>query len=258
MKPELSADERLDDLFVNGMKLIQNKKQFCFSTDAVLLANFATLKAKAKVVDLGTGTGVVALLLAARGAASVEAVEINPVMAELAGRNVELNGLTSVVNVSNADMRDLRSILAGGFADLVATNPPYRPAENGKISSGDGKAIARHEIMVNLAQVIETARYLLKYRARLAMVHLPERVAEIFWLMTRQGIEPKRLQFVQATVGSVPSMALIEGVVGARPGLDVQPTLVIGRNSSDYNKTLLQNYALGGCRISGEGSDLRA
>lgn len=240
--PELKPGERLDDLMIRRMKIIQHEKQFCFSLDAVLVAHFATLKAKAGVFDLGTGTGVIAFLLAARGAGKVDALEINPLMADMARRSAALNGLEGRVAIHAMDLKRVRERFPAGSADLVVTNPPYWPLGKGKLSEADDVAVARHEIAAALADVVESARYLLKYRGRFAMVHLPERLSEIMVLMHGAGIEPKRMRLVQSRTHKPPAMVLVEGASGARPGLRIEPPLVVYEADGAYTEEILQYY----------------
>lgn len=241
-KYDLAPDERLDDLIINDMKIFQHKNQFCFSLDAVLLAHFALLKAKAKCVDLGTGTGVISLLLAHRGAAKIDAVELNPIMADLAVRSVEYNDLEETISVHHADFRQVKELLPQGAFDLVVSNPPYRQVAHGDINELEGLAMARHELTANLSDVVTAAKHLLKYRGRLAIVHLPERLAEIVVEMSRSGIEPKRLQLVCPRIGKKPNMVLVEGAVGARPGLIVEKPLVVYREDGSYTEDILKYY----------------
>lgn len=240
--PELREGERLDDLIIGGLKIIQHEKRFCFSIDAVLLAHFATLKARVRAADLGTGTGVLSLLLAARGAVRLEAIEINPDMADMAQRSVAVNSLEEKIIVHTMDYRDIRANFPAEVMDLVVANPPYRPVGNGKQSEIDDIAMARHEVTATLGDVVAAARYLLKYRGRFAMVHLPERLSEIMVAMHAAGIEPKRLQYVQSRTDKRPMMVLIEGVCGAQPGIVTEPPLVLYREDGTYTDAVLRYY----------------
>lgn len=242
MRLELKPGERLDDLIIHGMKVIQHQQQFCFSLDAILLANFATVKSRAFCGDLGTGTGVIAFLLAARGAAKVDGFEINPVVADLARRSVALNQLEAVVSVHTLDLREIKGRFPAGSLDLVTSNPPYRALGKGKISVIDDVAIARHEITATLVDVVRAAKYLLKYRGRFALVHLPERLSEIMVAMHDAGIEPKRLRMVQASLRKKPGLVLVEGVVGASPGLKVEAPLLVYQENGDYAQAILDYY----------------
>ena len=230
----LRPGERLDDLLLRGMKIIQDPRELCFSLDAVLLGHFAGVQRRAKAVDLGTGTGVLALLLAARGAAAVEAIELNPVTADMAARSVALNGLEAVVRVHQMDLKDAPRRFSKGSADLVVANPPYCPVSKGEKNRLRGVAAARHELTVTLAEVVRAAAHFLRFRGRFAMVHLPERLAEIFAALGTSGIEPKRLRLVQPTREKPPSLALVEGVLGAKPGLRVERSLVVHEPDGRY------------------------
>lgn len=230
----LRPGERLDDLLLRGMKILQNPRELCFSLDAVLLAHFATVRRRAKAVDLGTGTGVLALLLAARGATAVEAIELNPVTADMASRSVALNGLEDVIRVHAIDMKDAPARFAAGHADLVVANPPYCPVAKGEQNRRCGVATARHELTVTLREVVCTAAHFLRFRGRFALVHLPERLAEIFAVLQVRGIEPKRLRLVQPRREKPPSLVLVEGVLGAKPGLSIERNLIVHEPDGRY------------------------
>lgn len=238
----LKPGERVDDLIINNLKLIQHPEEFCFSLDAVLLAHFASVRQSGKVADLGAGTGVIGLLLVARGAAAVTGIELNPAMADMASRSAKLNGLEDKLRIINGDLRLITDLLPGGNFELVVSNPPYRPIGGGYISPNDQVAMARHELTASLTDIVAAARYLVKYRGRFAMVHLPERLAEITLAMCQAGIEPKRLQFVYPRVDKKPNMVLIEGVRGAKPGIDVLPPLLVYTTTGNYSENIMKLY----------------
>ena len=192
----LKPDERLDDLLCGGKRIIQNTKEFCFSIDAVLLAHYPKCHKNWRVLDLGTGTGVMPLLMADE-VKEIHAVELNPVMADLARRNVILNKLEEKIFVAEGDYRGIKDLYKPESFDLVIANPPYRPLLQGQLNNLSGVARARHEITATLADVVAAARYALKYHGRFAMVHLPERIGEIMVAMHENHIEPKRMQLVQ-------------------------------------------------------------
>lgn len=238
----LEPGERVDDLVIHGLKIIQQEREFRFSLDAILLAHFASVRHKANVVDLGTGTGVISLLLTALGAGYVAGVEINSRMANMAARSVKINKLDSRVDIVNADFRKLKGILPSGEYDLVVANPPYRPVGNGLINPLEGVAAARHEITATLADVVQAAKYLVKYRGRFAMVHLPERMAEILGVMSQYGLEPKRLRLVCPSADKKPNLLLVEGVRGAKPGLDVLAPLFVYDKQGNYTSEIMAYY----------------
>ena len=242
MNIELQANERLDDLVKSGRKIIQNEAEFCFSLDAVLLAHFPNYKKSFRVLDLGTGTGVMPLLIADE-VREIQAVEINPVMAELAARNMRLNGLEEKITVRRGDYREIRELYAPESFDLVLVNPPYRPVNHGQQNALHGVARARHEVTATLADVVRAARYALKFRGRLAMVHLPERLGEILGALHENQLEAKRVCFVQPKPDRDPNMVLIEAVVGAAPGgLKVSRPLIVHAADGSYTEEVLKYY----------------
>ena len=242
MNIELQANERLDDLVKSGRKIIQNEAEFCFSLDAVLLAHFPNYKKSFRVLDLGTGTGVMPLLIADE-VREIQAVEINPVMAELAARNMRLNGLEEKITVRRGDYREIRELYAPESFDLVLVNPPYRPVNHGQQNALHGVARARHEVTATLADVVWAARYALKFRGRLAMVHLPEQLGEILVALHENQLEAKRVCFVQPKPDRDPNMVLIEAVVGAAPGgLKVSRPLIVHAADGSYTEEVLKYY----------------
>ncbi|MBP2656572.1 MAG: hypothetical protein H6Q73_4141 [Firmicutes bacterium] len=242
MDSKLRPGERLDDLLIGDLKIIQHEKEFCFSLDAVLLAHFATVRPGWAIADLGAGTGVLGLLLAARGAGQVTGVEINSYMAQMAKRTIELNGLSERLQIVCADVREIKTVLNAGARDLVVANPPYRPSGGGFISSNDHVAAARHELLGSLKDFVAAASYLVKFRGRFAMVHLPERMAEIIQTMMSYGLEPKRLRLVYPSIERKPRFLLVEGVRGAKPGLDVLPPLFVYGSDGKYSKEINDYY----------------
>lgn len=239
---DLRCGEQLDDLVINNWKIIQPSQGFRFSLDAVLLAHFATVRKHTHAVDLGTGTGVIAMLLCSRGAAKVEAVELIPEMADLAKRNAKLNKLEPVLSVHQGDLRKVKELLPSGTFDLVVSNPPYRPVGGGFLNACAETAAARHETTATLADVTAAAKYLVKYRGRFAMVHLPERLTDILAIMREHAIEPKRLRMIHPALHKQPNMILVEGVRGAKAGLQVLPPLSIYESSGGYNQEILSWY----------------
>lgn len=245
-KVPLYPGERVDDLIINNLRVIQHPDAFCFSIDSIVLAHFATVRTGATAVDLGAGTGVIGLLLVARGAGRVVGVEIDSAAAERAQRSVQLNGLTKQMAVVAADLRRLKGVLPAGAWDLVVANPPYRPVGDGRISPRTTVAAARHELTASLADVVAAARYLVKYRGRFAMVHLPERLTEIINALSGAGLEPKRLRFVHPFVDKSPVLVLVEAVRGARPGLEVMPPLIVYGPDGRYSPQILEYYVRSG------------
>ncbi len=240
----LKENERLDDLMKSGRYIIQNTQEFCFSLDAVLLAHFLSWKSRQKVLELGTGTGVIPLLIADE-VARVDAVELNPVMADVAARNVWMNELTDKIFVREGDYRMIRELYAPESFDVVVANPPYRPVAQGQANKMSGVARARHEFTATLLDVVCAARYALRFGGHFAMVHLPERLGEILVCLHEHQLEPKRLQMVQPKDGKAPNMMLVEAVVGAAPGgLKVLPPLIVHKEDGSYTPDILRIYGM--------------
>lgn len=239
---KLNEFERIDDLLTGGLKIIQNSQEFCFSLDAVLLAHFALVRKNNHGIDLGTGTGVIPLLLSSR-IEQIDAIEINSTMADLARRNVELNNLTAKIKVTQGDFCHIEEYYRERSMDFVISNPPYRQINHGEINRLSGVARARHEITAKLDDVVRAASYLLKGRGRFAMVHLPERLGEIMVAFHKYHIEAKRMQLVQPKRDKAPNILLIEGVKDASPGgLKIEPTLIVHEDNGDYTPKLMEFY----------------
>ncbi|MCR5177171.1 MAG: methyltransferase domain-containing protein [Anaerovibrio sp.] len=240
----LGENERIDDLLLRGRKIIQNTKEFCFSIDAVLLAHYPQYHANWRVMDLGTGTGVMPLLIADK-VREIHGIELNPVMVDLARRNVTLNQLQGKITIKSGDYRNIRDIYPAECFDCVIANPPYRPVADGTLSALKGVASARHELTATLKDVVRAARYLLKFRGRFAMVHLPERLGEIVVAMHENQIEIKRLQLVQPKPSKPSNLLLVEGVVGgASGGMKAEVPLIIHREDGTYTDEVLSIYNL--------------
>lgn len=238
----LQENERIDDLLAGGLRIIQNKTEFCFSLDAVLLAHFVTQRQRARGLDLGTGTGVIPLLLSDK-VAHIDAIEINPITCELAQRNVALNNLQDKITICHGDYCKVEQYYPAESMDFVVANPPYRQINQGQLNNLDGVASARHEISAKLADVVAAASYVLKPKGRFAMVHLPERLGEIMVELHKYKIAPKRLQLVQPKLNKAPNILLIEGVKNGQPGgLKVLPTLIVHEEDGSYTKPLLAYY----------------
>ena len=240
--PDLREGERIDDLKVRGWRIIQREDEFRFSLDAVLLSHFATLRSHAKVVDLGCGGGAVALFLLSRDAAAVTGIELNPRLAGMAERTAELNGLSDRLKIICGDVGRIKTYLSAGLFDLVAANPPYRIRSSGRVSPAAGVAMARHESESGLREFVQAAAFLLKYRGRFAMIHIPERLVDLCTEMRNADLEPKRLRFVHAFSDRAPRMVLIEAVKGAHAGLSVMPPLVVYKARNTYHPEVLAYY----------------
>lgn len=233
--------ETLDDL-QNGLYIIQRRDGFRFGIDAVLLSDFAR-GCKGRAVDLCSGTGIVALLLAAKtGLKHIEAVELQPVMAEMAQRSVKYNGLDERVHVKCADLLDAPKLYGKSCFDTVTVNPPYMKAGSGIINAGDMKTISRHEVSCTLEDVIRVSSELLKQGGSLYMVHRPSRLADIFCAMRKYKLEPKLLRFVASKYGKEANMVLVHGIRNAKSDLKLLPQLYVYNEDGSYTKEINDIY----------------
>lgn len=237
----LRPHERLDDLVLDGMKVIQRDDQFCFSIDTVLLAHFGSVRT-GPALDLGTGTAAIPLILTARGAADITAVELNPVMADIARRNVLLNQRDQMIRVVEGDYRCLNQWFPSGAFAVVYANPPYREKSRGACSRADGIRRARHEETATLEDVLQAAKYALKYHGRLRMVHITERLADVAEAMRRFDIEPKVLQMIHGRLHKPAKLFLIEGIRGGHAGLTVLPPLIVHEADGSYSRVVRMMY----------------
>ena len=244
MNIKLQDGERLDDLMKSGRKIIQNENEFCFSMDSVLISHFPIFKRRYKVLDLGTGTGVIPLLIADE-VQEICAIELNSRMAETARRNVELNNLSEKIKVLEGDYRRHREIFRAESFDLVIANPPYVPVKDGDSNKLHGVARARHEFTATLEDVVTAARYVLKFHGVFCMIHLAARLTEIVDTLHRHQFEMKRLQIIQPKFGRDANLIMIEAVVGANAGsLKILPPLVVHENDGAYTSQIKKIYGL--------------
>lgn len=243
MKVEIKDYERVDDLHRNGYMLIQDPKRFCFGVDAVLLSGFATSKKGDKVLDLGTGTGVIPILMSAKTKAEhFSALEIQPESAEMAKRSVMLNDLQDKIDIIEGDIKKAAEIFKPSSFDVITTNPPYMNFEGGLKNSYDPKTIARHEVLCSLDDVAFAAQRLLKFGGKFFMVHRPHRLTDIMCVLREHKLEPKRIRFVQPYADREPNMVLVEAVRSGKPMIKVMPALVIYNKDGTYTQETLDIY----------------
>ncbi len=240
---EIKPGERIDDLQRDGLRIIQSTKGFRFGTDAVLLSGFANVKPDETVLDIGTGNGVIPLLLSAKSRARrIVGLEIQSEMAELARRNVRLNGLEERIEIVEGDLRESRRFLGDERFDVVVSNPPYIKAKGGIPNPNGALAIARHELYCTLEDVIAACSRSVRYRGRVAIVYRPSRLVDLLTEMRRHSLEPKRLRMVQKDRGSKPTLILVEAVKGGGAELDVMPPLVIYDDDGNYTEEVRSIY----------------
>lgn len=243
MKVELKAEERIDELQRNGYQIIQNENGFCFGMDAVLLSGFAKVKKGENALDLGTGTGIIPILLEAKTEGRhFTGLEIQETSADMAQRSVCLNDLNEKVEIVRGDIKEAVDLFGKASFDVVTSNPPYMTGQHGLINPDMPKAIARHEILCTLEDVIGQASALLKENGRFYMVHRPFRLSEIMVTMSRYRLEPKRMKLVYPFVDKEPNMVLIEGLKGGRPRVTVEKPLIVYEKPGVYTSEIYDIY----------------
>ncbi len=208
----IKEDETLDDLQLKGIHVIQKKQAFRFGIDAVLLANFPTIKNGAKVVDLCSGTGIISFILAGKtNASNIIGIEIQKEITDMAKRSIKYNNLQEKVRFIEGDLKNLKLLKDIEKVDVVTVNPPYKTQGTGIININDKNAISRHEICCTLDDVVKAAKVLLKDKGKLYMIHRPDRIVDIMNVMRKYYIEPKLIRTIHPAVDKPPSMILIEG-----------------------------------------------
>ncbi len=239
----VNNDENIDDLQLKGLYLIQKKDGFKFGIDAVLLSDFAQVKKRHRVMDLCTGTGIVPFLVYGKyEPQSVFGLEIQRDMVEMAERSVKLNSLEGRVQFINGDLKDIDSLKRLDRFDVVTVNPPYKLNNSGILNPLDKLAIARHEVLCNLEDVIAASRVLLKDNGRMFIVHRPERLADIFTLMRKYKIEPKRVKMVHPKMGKAPNIVLVEGQRDGGAYLKWEAPLYVYDENGEYTKEIDEIY----------------
>lgn len=239
------VNERIDDLGINGYRIIQKKVGFCFGMDAVLLANFASVKKGGKVLDLGTGTGIIPILMEAKTDGShYSGLEIQSEMAEMAKRSVALNHLEHKVEIVEGDICDASTIFSHDSFDVITSNPPYMIGSHGMKNPRETKAIARHEVLCRFSDISMAARKLLKNKGTLYLVHRSFRLAEILNCLAKDGLEPKRIRFVHPYKNKESNIFLLEAVKGAKSRMTVEPPLIVYDAPNQYTDEIYEIYGM--------------
>ncbi|NLM48959.1 MAG: tRNA1(Val) (adenine(37)-N6)-methyltransferase [Epulopiscium sp.] len=242
-KPALKEGERLDDLNIKNYFLIQNPRLFCFGMDAVLLSSFTEVKEGEEVIDLGTGNGIIPILLEAKTKGkSFLGLEIQAESVDMARRSVLYNDLSHKIRIDQGDIKKVEEYYKKESFDVVTSNPPYMNEGGGLKNPYEAKAIARHELLCKLEDVIAATAYLLKNKGRFYLIHRPYRLVDIIFLLRKYRLEPKKMQLVQPYEGKEPNMVLIEAIKNAGTLLKVLPPLIIYDNQGQYTKEVKRLY----------------
>ncbi len=240
---ELLPGERLDELQRNGYRIIQRPDQFCFGVDAVLLTSFAVVKPGEDVLDLGTGTGVIPILLKGKtkGRRFV-GLEIQADSADMARRSAYGNGLEDVVDIRRGDIKGASALFGNATFDVVTVNPPYMNDKHGLVNPEEPKAIARHEVACTLEDVAREASKVLKQKGRFYMVYRPRRMVEMVLALSQHRLEPKRMRFVHPYADKEPHLVLVEAVKGGRPHMRVEKPLILHCGQGGYTDEVKEWY----------------
>ncbi|HJA80329.1 MAG TPA: tRNA1(Val) (adenine(37)-N6)-methyltransferase [Candidatus Mediterraneibacter intestinipullorum] len=229
--------ERLDDLQLGGLEIIQDPNKFCFGVDAVFLSDFARVKPGETVLDMGTGNGIIPLLLSAKTQGrKFTGLEIQQDTAEMARRSVLHNHLEDRIEIVTGDIKEAAEIFKPAFFDVITINPPYMLADHGLRNPDSARAVARHEVLCSLDDILRESMRLLQDKGRFYMIHRPFRLTEIMIKMNHYKIEPKRIQFIYPHIDREPAMMLIEGVRGAKPRVTVEPPIIIYDRPADGHR----------------------
>lgn len=243
MAIKLYPGERLDDLQRNGYKIIQNEKKFCFGMDAVLLSGFVRVKEAERVLDMGTGTGIIPILLAGKTEGRhFTGLEIQRESADMAMRSVQINHLEERISIIEGDIREADTLFGAASFDVITCNPPYMTGQHGLVNPNQPKAIARHEICCTLEDVIRQASRLVRPGGRFYLVHRPFRLAEIMNVMISYKLEPKRMRLVYPFADREPNMVLLEGLRGGKSRITVEKPLIVYKSPGVYTDEIYEWY----------------
>ena len=240
----LKENERIDDLEYKGLKIIQNKDGFCFGIDSILLSDFAkNIKKGARVLDLGTGTGIIATLLCEKTELSeITGIEVQEEVADMAKRSIQLNHLEDKFKMIQDNILNLNKYFEKNTFDAIVTNPPYKKKETGIQNEDIRKLISRHEVEANIEDFIKISKDMLKDKGEFYIVYRPERLVDLLILMRKYKIEPKKIRFVYSNVNAVSKLVLVQGVKNARSFLKLEPNLYIYDEKGIYTEEILKIY----------------
>lgn len=243
MQDLLKEGERIDDLMRAGLWIIQNPQRFCFGMDAVLLAGFSKANPQDKVIDLGTGNGIIPFLLYGRyKVESIVGIDIQSENIDLANRSLQLNHLEKYISFQEMNIKDALFKFEKSSFDVVVSNPPYIAGGKGLVNETSSKAVARHEIFCNLSDVIQSAAGLLKPGGKFYMVHKPFRIDEILILMNEYKVPVKRMKLVHPFLDREPNMILVEGIKGSKGSVIIEKPLIVYESQGKYTREIYDIY----------------
>lgn len=244
MEIKLKNNERIDDLELNGLKIIQDTTGFCFGIDSILLSDFAReIPKNSKILDLGTGTGIIGILLTAKlNNPKIIGIEIQEEVAEMANRSVLLNNLEDKLQIVNEDINKIQKLYGKEKFNAVVTNPPYKPMGTGLINENNKKLLSRHEITATLEEFIKVASEQLKDKGSLYMVNKTERLADIIEYGRKYKLEPKKIKFVHPYINKAPNIVLIKLIKNANKFLKIEDPIYIYDENGKYTHQILKIY----------------
>ena len=244
MEVILKDNERIDDLQLNNLKIIQNKDGFCFGIDAVLLSDFAKdIRNNSIVLDLGTGTGIIGILLCAKTKLSkIYGIDIQKDVCDMASRSIKLNNLEDKFEIINTNIKELTNTFEEASFDAIVSNPPYKKDNSGLKNESETKLISRHEITASLEDFISVSSKLLKSNGSIYMVHRPERLSDLFYLLKKSNLEPKKLRIVQSYQDSKPKLVLVKATKNAKSFLNIEEPLIIYNKDGSYTDEIFKIY----------------
>ena len=245
MEVILKDNERIDDLQLNNLKIIQNKDGFCFGIDAVLLSDFAKdIRNNSTVLDLGTGTGIIGILLCAKTKLSkIYGIDVQKDVCDMAFRSVKLNNLENKFEIINTNIKELTNTFEEASFDAIVSNPPYKKDNSGLKNESETKLISRHEITASLEDFILVSSKLLKSNGSIYMVHRPERLSDLFYLLKKYNLEPKKLRLVQSYQNSKPKLVLVKATKNAKSFLNIEEPLIIYNKDGSYTDEIFKIYS---------------
>ncbi|MGN1298598.1 MAG: tRNA1(Val) (adenine(37)-N6)-methyltransferase [Candidatus Scatovivens sp.] len=241
---KLEENERIDDLEYEGLKIIQNSEWFCFGIDSILLSDFAKeIKNKSKVLDIGTGTGIISILLSKKSKAEkIYGIEVQKDVAEMAKRSIKFNKLENKIEIIHDNIKNINKYLENNTIDAIVTNPPYKKELTGKININKNKLISRHEVECTLEDIIKISYKLLKPKGEFYMVHRTDRLSEIIFKLKKYRLEPKQIRFVYSDLQKESKMVLIKAVKDGKEFMKVDKPLIVYNNKGQYTDEILKIY----------------